>query len=110
MPKLFNRIKTVLYIARIIFFAPFAKTVSLRRKEKGFDDANRRQPSDDEVTSVLRAYQENIQHMVGEKGSFFVTDTQGLHKGQHLLQGECILVQFLYPKEMFSTNPSAINK
>lgn len=60
--------------------------------------------------AVRRSYSENIEHLIGEKGSFFVADTQGLHKGQHVLRGERILIQFLYAKEMFATNPSAINR
>lgn len=58
--------------------------------------------------AVSRAYPDNVIQMVGEKGRFFVADTQGLHKGQHVQDGERILVQFLYAKEMFATNPSAI--
>ena len=188
MSKLYNRIKSVFYIGLVILFAPFAKKVFLKRKIKGFDQANLRKPSDAFVLHSLvfssaglepkklykslpldrntksehvmqtcsqldqtgisdlgqvsddmvsgpftyvtgshnkkprqflsgmrisdaaesRVYPDDIMQMVGAKGSFFVADTQCLHKGQHVMDGARILVQFLYAKEMFATNPSAI--
>lgn len=57
--------------------------------------------------AIQKHYGDNQVHMLGNAGKFFVADTQGLHKGQNVFDDKRTLVQFLYVKEEFATNPSA---
>ena len=57
--------------------------------------------------AIQKHYGDQQIHMLGDAGCSFVADTQGLHKGQNVFEGQRTLVQFLYVKEEFATNPSA---
>lgn len=62
--------------------------------------------SDEEIEFY---YKNDIIEMKGKKGTVFIEDTSGFHKGKHLISGERLVLQFEFSTDLFGQNYGMIN-